>query len=107
VREGIADIGIILGDVPTDDLQLMPYRRDRAIVAVGETHPLARHETVRFIDTMEYDYIVPGEPSTTQGYITRAAYAVHKPLKIRTPAPDNETLCRMVAAGIGVGVVRE
>jgi len=107
VRDGIADIGIILGDVPVEDLKLLPYRHDHAVLVAPETHPLARRDTVRFVDATDYEHIVPGEPSTTQRFLAQAAHAVHRPLKIRAPAPSNETLCRMVAAGIGVGVVPE
>ncbi|ONZ89630.1 LysR family transcriptional regulator, partial [Burkholderia cenocepacia] len=33
VQEGMIDIGIVAGDVRTDGLQAMPYRRDRLVLA--------------------------------------------------------------------------
>jgi DNA-binding transcriptional LysR family regulator len=44
VQEGTIDIGIVAGNVRTEGLEVMPYRRDRLVLATALSHPLAQQE---------------------------------------------------------------
>ncbi|TMH33844.1 MAG: hypothetical protein E6H66_11460, partial [Betaproteobacteria bacterium] len=57
VAEGSADLGIITQTTPALDLHVYPYHADHLVLVVPPTHPLARRRSVRFTDTLDYEYV--------------------------------------------------
>ncbi|MDK3023399.1 LysR substrate-binding domain-containing protein [Cupriavidus taiwanensis] len=107
VQEGIVDIGIIAGNVRTEGLQVMPYRRDRLVLATALSHPLAERGRVDFIDTLDYDFIGLPEDSAIHNFLKRAAADLQRNLRWRVQVSNFETACRMIEANVGVGVLPE
>ncbi|WP_265921156.1 LysR family transcriptional regulator [Cupriavidus nantongensis] len=107
VQEGIVDIGIIAGNVRTDGLEVMPYRRDRLVLATALSHPLAERGRVDFIDTLDYDFIGLPEDSAIHNFLKRAAADLQRTLRWRVQVSNFETACRMIEANVGVGVLPE
>ncbi|MBB2917674.1 LysR family transcriptional regulator [Cupriavidus alkaliphilus] len=107
VQEGIVDIGIIAGNVRTDGLEVMPYRRDRLVLATALSHPLAERGRVDFIDTLDYDFIGLPEDSAIHNFLKRAAADLQRSLRWRVQVSNFETACRMIEANVGVGVLPE
>ncbi|NOV22753.1 LysR family transcriptional regulator [Cupriavidus necator] len=107
VQEGIVDIGIIAGNVRTEGLQVMPYRRDRLVLATALSHPLAERGRVDFIDTLDYDFIGLPEDSAIHNFLKRAAADLQRSLRWRVQVSNFETACRMIEANVGVGVLPE
>ncbi|WGS45977.1 LysR substrate-binding domain-containing protein [Burkholderia sp. JSH-S8] len=107
VQEGVVDIGIVAGNVRTEGLQAMPYRRDRLVLAVALGHPLARLKSTPFVDTLGYDYIGLPEASAIHNFLKRAAADVQRTLRWRIQVSNFETACRMIEANVGVGVLPE
>lgn len=107
VQEGIVDIGIIAGNVRTEGLQVMPYRRDRLVLATALSHPLAERGRVGFIDTLDYDFIGLPEDSAIHNFLKRAAADLQRNLRWRVQVSNFETACRMIEANVGVGVMPE
>ncbi len=107
VSEGTTDIGIIAGNVRTEGLQVLPYRRDRLVLAASSIHPLANRQKIAFPETLEFDYVGLEQGSALYAFLKHAAYVVHKPIKIRIQVGNFEALCRMVEANVGIGVLPE
>ncbi|MNN06403.1 HTH-type transcriptional regulator GltC [compost metagenome] len=107
VQEGMVDIGIIAGNVRTEGLEVMPYRRDRLVLATALSHPLAERGTVDFIDTLDYDFIGLPEASAIHNFLKRAAADLQRELRWRVQVSNFETACRMIEANVGVGVLPE
>ncbi|MBB3007631.1 MULTISPECIES: LysR family transcriptional regulator [Cupriavidus] len=107
VQEGIVDIGIIAGNVRTEGLEVMPYRRDRLVLATALSHPLAERGRVDFIDTLDYDFIGLPEDSAIHNFLKRAAADLQRSLRWRVQVSNFETACRMIEANVGVGVLPE
>lgn len=105
VSEGVADVGVILGTVGTDGLEVLPYRSDRMVLAVAADHPLADQPTVAFIDTLDYDHVGLSESSTLHAFLHQQAELLGRHINIRAQVGSSEALCRMVQARIGVGVL--
>ncbi|MEO8279411.1 MAG: LysR family transcriptional regulator [Ideonella sp.] len=105
VDEGVTDIGIVAGDVCTDRLQTLPYRDDRLVLVCSATHPLATNESVDFVDTLEHDYVGLAESSAIHRFLTQAANVAGRKLSSRIEVGNFEALCRLVEAGVGIGVV--
>jgi DNA-binding transcriptional LysR family regulator len=107
VQEGMVDIGIIAGNVRTEGLEVMPYRRDRLVLATALSHPLAERSRVDFIDTLDYDFIGLPEDSAIHNFLKRAAADLQRTLRWRVQVSNFETACRMIEANVGVGVLPE
>lgn len=107
VQEGVVDIGIVAGNVRTEGLQAMPYRRDRLVLAVALSHPLASLKSTPFVDTLGYDFIGLPEASAIHNFLKRAAADVQRTLRWRIQVSNFETACRMIEANVGVGVLPE
>ncbi|MEC3768799.1 LysR family transcriptional regulator [Cupriavidus sp. SS-3] len=107
VLEGIADIGIIAGNVRTEGLEVMPYRRDRLVLATALSHPLAGRNSVDFVDTLDYDFIGLPEASAIHNFLKRAAADLQRELRWRVQVSNFEAACRMIEANVGVGVLPE
>ena len=107
VTEGTADIGIVAGSVRTEGLEVLPYRKDRLVLATAATHPLAQRKKIGFAETLEFDYIGLPEASAIHAFLNQAANDVHKALKIRIQVGNFEAVCRMIEANVGIGMLPE
>lgn len=107
VIDGQTDIGIVAGLVRTESLQTVPYRRDRLVLVVPGGHPLAGTMRVAFEETLRFDHVGLSESSAIHAFLRRASERLHRPLKLRIQVGGFETACRMIEAGVGVGVLPE
>ncbi|WGY71609.1 LysR family transcriptional regulator [Burkholderia cepacia] len=107
VQEGVVDIGIVAGDVRTDGLQAMPYRRDRLVLVTALGHPLAELASTPFVATLDHDFIGLTEASAIHNFLKRAAADMQRTLRWRIQVSNFEAACRMIEANVGVGVLPE
>jgi DNA-binding transcriptional LysR family regulator len=107
ISEGTDDIGIVAGNVPTDGLEVMPYRRDRLVLAAATHHALAPRESVAFAETVEFPFVGLSEASAIHGFLHNAARELNRSLKIRIQVGNFEAVCRMVQANVGIGILPE
>lgn len=107
VSEAMTDIGIVAGNVRTDGLEVLPYREHRLVVAAAAGHPIATRDTAMFEETLDYEFIGLQEASSFQLFLLQTADAANKTLKLRIQLGNFEAVCRMIAAGFGIGVLPE
>jgi len=107
VAEGKIDLGIVSGFERTEALQVIPYRRDRLVLVVPPGHALAQAASVAFADTLAFDHIGLAEGSALRAFLQRICEELHRTLQLRIEVSSFEVACRMVEAGVGVGVVPE
>ncbi|ACO78779.1 Transcriptional regulator, LysR family [Azotobacter vinelandii CA] len=105
VADGWADIGICSGDVRVQDLVSVRYREDRLIVVMPPDHPLAGQQQVSFSDTLDSDYVGLHSASSIYRRTQLAAYQAERPLRLRIHVPGFDAVCRMVQAGMGIGII--
>jgi DNA-binding transcriptional LysR family regulator len=105
VEEGSAEIGICSADVETRGLERHSYRRDRLVAIVPHDHALAGESHISFADTLDYDHV--GLFATSSIYLRshHSAQQVGKTLRLRVHVPGFDAVCRMVQAGMGVGLI--
>jgi DNA-binding transcriptional LysR family regulator len=105
VEEGSAEIGICSADVETRGLERHSYRRDRLVAIVARDHALAGESRISFADTLDYDHV--GLFATSSIYLRshHSAQQVGKTLRLRVHVPGFDAVCRMVQAGMGVGLI--
>jgi DNA-binding transcriptional LysR family regulator len=105
VQEGTADIGIVAGEVVSQGLEVLNFSTDRLVLATALDHPLAKAGSVAFADTLEYDHIGLHEGSTLQHFLNRIVTEQGQQLKLRIQVRSFEAMCRMIEAGVGIGVL--
>lgn len=105
VLAGLADIGIIEGRTVAGGLDCLPYRQDELAVVVARGHPLARCRRVDVTELLRHDHIVVREGTAIYRVLVEAAREAHRPLKVRMQVGSFDMVCRMVATGVGIGVL--
>jgi DNA-binding transcriptional LysR family regulator len=107
VADGTTDIGIISGSVRTENLEVIPYRRDYMVLAVPAGHALADGGAVPFADTLEYEYVGLHEASAIHQFLNERARAVHRTVKLRIQVGNFEAACLLIEANAGIGILPE
>jgi DNA-binding transcriptional LysR family regulator len=105
IAEGVGDVGIVAGTVDVGALQTYPFRSDRFVVVAAKGHPLAGRLRVGFAEALEYDLVGLERSSSLQRFLVSKAARAGRPLKARVQLRSFDAVCRLVEAGVGVGVV--
>ncbi len=105
VSEGQTDIGIVAGLVRTENLQVLPYRRDRLVLVVPTGHKLAGAPAVSFADTLDFDHIGLAESSAIRAFLQQICEGLGRPMQQRIQVSNFEAACRMVEAAVGVAIL--
>lgn len=105
IAEGVGDVGIVAGTVDVGALRTYPFRSDRFVVVTAPGHPLAGRAGVSFAEVLAYDLIGLERSASLQRFLTAKAAREGRPLKLRVQLRSFDGICRLVEAGVGVGVV--
>ena len=105
VADGAADIGIVAGRPAASGIQYLPYRKDRLVLVTPADHPLAQHDEVAFAESLQYEYVGLSEWSAIHAFLIQAADNLGYPFRFRVEVGSFDAVCRMIEAGVGVGVV--
>jgi len=105
VSEGQTDIGIVAGLVRTENLQVLPYRRDRLVLVVPAGHALAGSASISFADTLDFDHIGLAESSAIRAFLQQICEGLGRPRQQRIQVSNFEAACRMVEAAVGVAIL--
>jgi DNA-binding transcriptional LysR family regulator len=107
VSEGSADIGIVAGKPASSELEYIPYREDRLVLVAPADHALNERTEVAFSDTLAFEYVGLSEWSAIHAFLIQAADKLGYPFRFRVEVGSFEAVCRMIEAGVGIGVVPE
>ena len=107
VVEGNADLGILGNHTPLRGLVSLPYHIDRLALAVPRSHPLARRKTVRFAETLEFDFVGPHAESSLWALMTEAAQGADRTIEPRIQVSSFECMCLLVESGLGIALLPE
>jgi DNA-binding transcriptional LysR family regulator len=103
VRKGLADVGVVTSP-PVSDLHFERYCGDRLCVIVPARHSLRRRR-IAFVDLLDYDFVGLVDSAMTTQMMKQTAEAAGKFLRLRVQVQSFEAVCRLVAAGQGIGVL--
>jgi DNA-binding transcriptional LysR family regulator len=107
VLDGRADLGIVSARVETPGLRAIHFSTDRLVLVVPRHHRLARRKNIAFADTLDEAQVGTHSGSTLRDHLAKVTAALGKPLRLRVELSSFDAVCRMVAAGVGIGVVPE
>jgi DNA-binding transcriptional LysR family regulator len=107
VLDGRADLGIVAGAIDTLGLQAIHFSTDRLVLVTPKKHRFARRKSVRFAETLQEDMVSMPRDSTMQSFLQAQADRLGQPMRLRIQLASFDAVCRMVGAGVGIGVVPE
>lgn len=105
LRENRTDIGIFAEPTPAEGIAVFSYRKQKLGLVVPQAHPLAAQKKVNLSDVIDHDFVSLGEATSLTERLHAECSRLQKPLKLRTQVRSFDAVCRMVKAGMGVGVV--
>ena len=106
LREGRADIGIVMDGVDLEGLVSFPYRRDRLVAVVPRGHEL-RARKAPFSQLLQYDLVGLDSSAAMMRLLAGVALRAGQPLRLRMQVRSFEAVCKLVQAGMGIGVLPE
>jgi molybdate transport repressor ModE-like protein len=107
VAQGRADAGIVADAVDLADLETFPFRTDQLVAVLPAKHRLARRQALDFRALLDEEFVGLSESSALQEYLAQHAARAGRPLKFRVRLGSFDAICRMIAEGVGVGIVPE
>jgi len=99
------DVGIIVEGIRTEGLETFPYSTDRIAVVMPADHPLARVPEMKFADVLDNDLIALESGSSMMRLLAEQAVIAERTLQLRVEVRSFEAVCRMVQAGLGLGLL--
>jgi DNA-binding transcriptional LysR family regulator len=106
VEDGSSDLGIYWGDALSNSkMQTVPYRSDRLVVVVHNSHELARRKRVSFAETLPYERVAIKGRSFVQLIQQRMAIANGTALKYHIQVGTFDAACRIAAANLALAIV--
>lgn len=111
VREGAAMLGIAADSVDLAGLDTLPFRVDRLVAVATPAQAralLAPGATaLSFSRLLDADHVGLAGDSALARYLAQQAERSGRRLRVRVRVSGVDAVCRMAAAGVGVGIVPE
>ncbi|MFP6851215.1 MAG: LysR family transcriptional regulator [Pseudomonas sp.] len=105
VARGEVEVGVVAGTIEGADVELMPYRADRLVLIAPVAHPLAARVSSPFAQVLDYPFVMLHSGSAIHTFTMNTAAALGRHLEVRIQVRSFEAVCRMVSAGVGIGLV--
>lgn len=105
VARGEVEVGVVAETVEGAEVELIPYRADRLVLITPATHVLAAKASTRFAEVLDHPFVMLHAGSAIHTFTTNAAAALGRHLNVRIQVRSFEAVCRMVGAGVGLGLV--
>ncbi len=99
------DLGIIVEGQRTEGLETFAYRSDRLAVVMPAGHPLAARDRLMLEDVIDEDLVGLESGSSMMRLLSERAVSLEKALHLRVQVRSFEAVCRMVEAGLGIGLL--
>ncbi|GGD72825.1 LysR substrate-binding domain-containing protein [Caballeronia grimmiae] len=103
--DGRADVGISANPEAPSQLQTWHFADDPLMVVLPPGHELEQHDTVAFDDVIRYPVVALQAGGSLDQVLKERAEAGRAPLKLVVTVNSFDAQCRMVEAGLGIGVV--
>ncbi|MFI8617464.1 LysR family transcriptional regulator [Acidovorax sp. NPDC077693] len=105
VASGEIEVGVLADSGTGAGVELAPYRQDRLVLIVPAGHALAARAKVGFAEVLDHAFVMLHAGSAIHTFTMNAAAALGRHLDVRIQVRSFEAVCRMVGAGVGIGLV--
>jgi len=107
VAEGASDIGITAGPIKAKGLEVIHFSTDRLVLTINSAHPLAHKQSIRLEETLDYPHICLQEGSSLLRFLKNQVDSLQRDINVRIQVFGFESMCRMIEAGVGIGILPE
>ncbi|WP_172294465.1 LysR substrate-binding domain-containing protein [Pseudoruegeria sp. HB172150] len=105
VASGQFDLGLAADEIDKTGLDVREFVRQRVVVALPEGHPLEARKVIRPGDLAGEPFIALSPEDTARREAERAFAEAGVTARTILETPYSTTICAMVAAGLGIGLV--
>jgi DNA-binding transcriptional LysR family regulator len=105
VAAGQVEIGVVASEVGLAGVETRPYRQDRLVLIVSPGHSLAEKSQLAFADVLGEPFVCLHAGSAIHTFMMNHAARLGGRLDVRIQVRSFSAVCRMVAAGVGIGMV--
>jgi len=107
IASGRADLGFAAEHALPDNVERFVFGEDRLALVAPRRGPFAGRRQLDFVETAGQDFVGLTEATALQLHIARHAARLGIRQHFRARLRDFDTICQMVAAGVGIAVVPE
>lgn len=104
LRQGATDVGVVMEGTPMEGLERFEYKADHLVAVVPRNHPL-RGRSVPFSMMLDFDFVGLDSGTAISRLLTDQAAVAGKHLRLRVQVRSFAALCKMIEAGLGIGVL--
>ena len=104
LRNGDADVGVIVAGPHAASLQTSNYRRDRLVV-VAPSGFAPGVTSVKLAEVVEHELVILDDTTATTRMISAAAHDRGLTPRLRVKLGSFDAVCRMIEAGFGLGIL--
>lgn len=105
VMDHKVDVGVVVTGSRTHDLELLPYRSYRIGVVLRPDHALTSHVSPPYQAVLEHEIVALEGASLMMRTVLEQAAMAGLTLSLRVQVRSFEAVCRLVQAGLGVGLL--
>lgn len=105
LRDGRADVGVFVEGMETHGLECHAFRTDELVLVMPPGHRLVGTGAIQFSEALDEDWISFTEGSAVLLQQHQAAYTVGRAFRLRMQARSFDTVCHLVAAGMGIALL--
>ncbi|WP_066272031.1 LysR substrate-binding domain-containing protein [Hydrogenophaga palleronii] len=107
VLNGVADLGIVSTRMDMPGLRAIHFCTHRLVLLVPQGHKFARRKAIRFVDTLDEPHVGMHRASTLSDFLGKVTSGMGRQLRLRVELSSFDAVCRMIGAGVGIGIVPE
>lgn len=105
VAAGQVELGVVASESGISGVETRPYRQDRLVLIVAPGHALAERRELAFADVLGEPFVCLHAGSAIHTFMMNHAARLGGRLDVRIQVRSFNAVCRMVAAGVGIGMV--
>ncbi len=105
VVRGSTELAVIGDNTSLHGLEAMVCDVDEFVVVLPARHALARRTRIDIKEALALDIVGMGRSTSLMREIAAAADVLGRPLQVRVQVRSFDTMCRMVSAGVGAGIL--
>jgi DNA-binding transcriptional LysR family regulator len=105
VQKGTAELAVIGDNVPHEGLQTIVCNVDQLVLLVPAGHVLDRRQNVSIVNVLDHDLVTLARSASLTRKVMAAADTVKRTPRIRVQVRSFDSMCRMVAFGLGLAIL--
>lgn len=105
VHKGAVELAVIGDNVPCEGLETVPCNLDELVLLVPRAHALAARVSAGVDEALALDQIALPRSASLTRQLVAAAESASLALRVRMQVRSFDSMCRLVASGLGVAVM--